>query len=76
MIPYLILTATLAGSTGWCLGHRTARIRHMPIGATAEQDTAAIEAAQAAFLAHNRRRFNDLVAGLDLPDGHDPQSTP
>jgi hypothetical protein len=50
VIPYLILTATLAGSTGWCLGHRTARIRHIPIGATAEQDAAAIEAAQAAFL--------------------------
>lgn len=74
MIPYLILTATLAGSAGWCAGHRTARIRHVPIGTTAEQDAAAIEAAQAAFLAHNRRRFEDLVAGIELPDDHDPQS--
>ncbi|UOB09112.1 hypothetical protein MQE23_08605 [Streptomyces sp. HP-A2021] len=27
MIPYLILTGTLAASAGWWAGHRTARIR-------------------------------------------------
>ena len=64
MIAYLILTATLAGSTGWCLGHRTARIRHVPIGATATED-------DAAFTADERPRFNQLVADLD-----DPQATP
>ena len=74
MIPYLILTALLSGSAGWCWGHATARIRHIPIGATAEQDAAATEAAHAAFLAHTRYQFDQLVANLDVPDDHDPQS--
>lgn len=66
MIPYLILTALLALAAGWCAGHRTARVRIVVIGATAEQDAAAVEAAHAAFIEHTRRRFDDIVAGLDL----------
>lgn len=64
MILYLVLTATLNISIGWCWGHATARIRHIPIGGTAAQD-------DAAFLAHEQARFNDLVAQLDFP-GDDP----
>ncbi|MFM9542290.1 hypothetical protein [Streptomyces turgidiscabies] len=61
MILYLILAVTLSGSIGWCWGHATARVRHVPIGGTAEQD-------DAAFLAHEEARFNDLIAQLDLPN--------
>lgn len=42
MIPYLILAIVLALPAGWCWGHSTARIRHVPIGATAEQDEATL----------------------------------
>jgi hypothetical protein len=65
VIAYLILTATLAGSTGWCLGHRTARIRHIPIGALPSED-------DAAFTADEHTRFNQLITSLD----DDPQATP
>ncbi|GGQ83579.1 hypothetical protein [Streptomyces flaveolus] len=37
-----LLIATLCLAIGWCWGHSTARIRHVPIGATAQQDQAAI----------------------------------
>ncbi len=37
------LTAVLMYSAGWCHGHRTARIRHVPIGAQPADDQAAIE---------------------------------
>jgi hypothetical protein len=36
------LAGTLGLSVGWCIGHSTARIRHVPIGATHEQDEAAL----------------------------------
>lgn len=66
MIPYLILTAVASGAICWCAGHRTARIRIIVIGATPQQDAAAIDAAHAAYIAQVRRRFDDMVAGLDL----------
>ena len=74
MIPQRILTALLALAAGWCWGHRTARVIHIPVGATAEQDAAAVADANAAFIAHTRRRFDDMVAGLDLntPDQEQP----
>ncbi|MBQ0827673.1 hypothetical protein [Streptomyces tagetis] len=63
-----VLVGLLALATGWCWGHRTARIRHIPIGALAAED-------QAAILTADRQRFEQLVAGLDLnPDN--PGSTP
>lgn len=37
-----LLVALLAIAAGWCWGHSTARIRHIPIGATAQQDQDAI----------------------------------
>ncbi|MFD5631615.1 hypothetical protein [Streptomyces sp. NPDC127072] len=55
-----ILTAVLALSLGFTCGHRTARVRHIPVGATREQDNAA-------FRAHERARWDDLVAQLDTP---------
>jgi hypothetical protein len=53
--------------------HRTARSRVVIIGATPAQDQAAIDAAHQAFIDHTRRRFDDIVAGIDLPD--DPRSS-
>ncbi|MET9729646.1 hypothetical protein ABZZ79_02965 [Streptomyces sp. NPDC006458] len=38
-----LLVALLALAAGWCWGHATARIRHVSIGATAEQDQAALD---------------------------------
>jgi hypothetical protein len=61
VIPYLILTAVLSGSICWALGHRTARIRVVVIGATAAQD-------QAAIRADLHARFDAITAGLELPD--------
>ncbi|MET9813193.1 hypothetical protein [Streptomyces sp. NPDC006355] len=74
MIPYLVLTAALTGSAGWILGHRTARIRVAVIGATPQQDAAAIADAHEAYMAHVRRRFDEMVARLDLdtPDQEQP----
>lgn len=56
-----ILIALLALAVGWCWGHSTARIRHVPIGATEAQDDAAL-------MAHDRARFDDLMAQVELPD--------
>lgn len=61
----IILTAVLALSAGWCIGHRTARIVFIPIGGTSAQD-------DDAFIAEQRARFNQIVAGLDTPDRNDP----
>lgn len=40
-----LLGFTLGLSTGWCWGHSTARIRHIPIGALPEDDQAALDEA-------------------------------
>lgn len=41
----LLIVALLALALGWTWGHSTARIRIIPIGATAQQDAAALEGA-------------------------------
>ncbi|MFJ6566579.1 hypothetical protein ACIQNU_04115 [Streptomyces sp. NPDC091292] len=61
------LTALLALAVGWSLGHRTARIQIIHIGGSAEQDNAA-------FLADERRRFDQITADLDIPGHDDPRS--
>ncbi|MFL1903113.1 hypothetical protein ACJWDR_29010 [Streptomyces tauricus] len=38
-----LLAAVLAGSAGWIWGHNTARIKFIHIGATREQDQAALD---------------------------------
>jgi len=65
MIAALILAVLLALAAGWTIGHRTARIRIIPIGALLADD-------EAALLEDERARFDALVAGLDLPN--DPRS--
>lgn len=42
-----VLAALLALAVGWVWGHSTARVRHVPVGATAAQDEAAIALAEA-----------------------------
>jgi hypothetical protein len=43
-----LLVAVLAYALGWTWGHSSARIRIVNVGATAEQDQAALDAAGAA----------------------------
>lgn len=62
-----LLTALLALALGWTWGHATARIDHILIGATHQQD-------DDAFIAEQRRQFDELTAGLDLP-ADEPRST-
>jgi hypothetical protein len=38
-VTYL-LTALLALTAGWCWGHATARIRHVPVGAETDDQAA------------------------------------
>lgn len=38
-----LLALVLGASAGFLIGHRTARIVHRPVGATAEQDQAALD---------------------------------
>ncbi|MFE6408185.1 hypothetical protein ACFVOR_14765 [Streptomyces sp. NPDC057837] len=64
------LALILGLSIGWCWGHSTARVRHVPVGATQAQDDAAL-------WAHDRARAEDLLAQLDPPnvdsdDGESP----
>jgi hypothetical protein len=61
-VTYL-LVALLALALGWCWGHTTARTVHIPIGAHPDDD-------EAAWLADERLRFDQLTAGLD-PDQDD-----
>ena len=65
MIAALILAVLLALAAGWTIGHRTARIRIIPIGALLADD-------EAALLEDERARFDALVASLDIPN--DPRS--
>jgi hypothetical protein len=60
VIPYLILTATLSGSAGWCWGHSTVRIRIVHVGATRAQD-------EAALAADLHTRFDEITADFDDP---------
>lgn len=59
-----LLTALLALATGWCWGHLTARVHLILVAGTPAQD-------EAAFLADERARFDELVADLDLNDPKD-----
>ena len=61
----LALVAVLVFAVGWTIGHRTARIRIIPIGALLADD-------EAALLEDERARFDALVAGLDIPN--DPRN--
>ncbi|MFF0512459.1 hypothetical protein [Streptomyces sp. NPDC004250] len=63
-----LLVALLALAAGWCWGHSTARIRHVPIGATRAQD-------QTALAAHDVAEFWHIVNRLDLPNPDDPRSS-
>lgn len=70
MIPYLILTGTLAASAGWWAGHRTARVVHVPVGATPQQDQAALDEA---WIAERRAQFEERLAVDDAgPPHHGP----
>ncbi|MFJ6566252.1 hypothetical protein ACIQNU_02440 [Streptomyces sp. NPDC091292] len=62
-----LLTALLALALGWCWGHRTARIQIIHIGSSPAQDNAA-------FLAYERARFDEIVNGLDLPGPDEPRN--
>lgn len=61
-----LLIAALVGPVCWVLGHRTARVHIVPL-------CTSCEAAEAALLADERARFDELVASLELPD--DPRSS-
>ncbi|MGK9463959.1 hypothetical protein ACSLFT_28595 [Streptomyces sp. G6] len=56
-----LLVALLAIATGWCWGHRTARVRVIFVGATQAQD-------DESFLADEAVRFWQLVNTIDLTD--------
>lgn len=62
-----LLVALLALAAGWCWGHLTARIIHIPIGALAEED-------EAALTADEHARFKAITRHFDQPDDHDPRS--
>ncbi|WP_333744085.1 hypothetical protein [Streptomyces ardesiacus] len=68
MIPWLILTAVLAAPAGWMIGHRTARIRIIPIGAVLAEDETALAAQDVA-------EFWQIVDRLDLDQPDDPRSS-
>lgn len=53
----LILSFVLTFAAGWTVGHRTARIRIIPVGALATED-------EAALLAADRARFEQLAEHL------------
>lgn len=55
-----LLAVLLAAAVGWVLGHRTARVRVVVVGATQADD-------DAAFLTHERARLDDLIA-RSFPD--------
>ncbi|MFD4264062.1 hypothetical protein ACFWR9_42270 [Streptomyces sp. NPDC058534] len=39
---HVLLTIVITGPAFWCWGHATARVRRIPIGATAAEDEAAL----------------------------------
>jgi hypothetical protein len=58
---YIVFAFVFGLAIGWCWGHATARIRHVPIGATQAQD-------DAARWAYDRAGAEDLLAQLGHPD--------
>lgn len=64
-----LLALVLGASAGFLLGHRTARVVHVPIGATAAEDEAALSA-------HDEQLVGEWRAHLDqLLDTYDPDTT-
>lgn len=63
-----VLACLIALVVGWVWGHRTARVHIVPLCTSCEADEAAI-------LAHDRARFEELVAGLDVTPPDDPRSS-
>ncbi|MFJ6559928.1 hypothetical protein ACIQMV_08605 [Streptomyces sp. NPDC091412] len=61
-----LLTALLAAAAGWCWGHSTARIRHVPIGAPAQADEAALQAQLADIAARWEHGHTELTDGCTL----------
>jgi hypothetical protein len=61
VIPYLILTSTLALSTGFTIGHRM-KPHTPPAPGCPCRDQAALDAA---FLAELRARFDEITAGFE-----------
>lgn len=68
MIGWLLLVAVVSGAVCFTIGHRTARIRIIPIGAILDQD-------QTAIAAEEVDRFWQIVDGLDLDQPDDPRSS-
>lgn len=64
-----LLVFLLALVAGWVWGHRTARVHIVPLCTSCEADEAAI-------LAHDRARFDEVVAGVDVPSPDEPGSGP
>ncbi|WP_193241508.1 hypothetical protein [Streptomyces phaeolivaceus] len=62
-----LLTALLALAVGWCWGHLTARVVHVPVGATAAQDETALCAADEQLLGEWSAHLDQLTAPFD-PD--------
>lgn len=69
MTPLLAAFATLppALAAGWLWGHHTARIRYVLVGGT--------DLDEAAFLADERARFDQLIADFDQTRPDDPRSS-
>ncbi|WP_405695228.1 hypothetical protein OHA99_09305 [Streptomyces coelicoflavus] len=62
----LILAIVLAFAAGWTIGHRTARIRIIPVGALASED-------EEALLAADRARFEQIAEHLRTDNQRDPE---
>ncbi|NUS26085.1 MAG: hypothetical protein HOV92_17940 [Streptomyces sp.] len=63
-----LLIAVLIGPVCWALGHRTARVHIVPL-------CTSCEAGEAALLADERRRFDQLVADFEREQPDDPRSS-
>ncbi|MFC7983837.1 hypothetical protein [Streptomyces sp. NPDC057336] len=78
MIPWLILTAAIVGPVCFTIGSRNGRVRVVVIGATAQQDEAALDALHPddeELVTEWRAQLDRLVTPLDLPDSDDPRSS-
>ncbi|NUU25243.1 MAG: hypothetical protein HOV68_27630 [Streptomycetaceae bacterium] len=62
-----IAALPLLTAAAWLLGHRTARIVHVPIGATAAQDETALTAADEQLVGEWSAHLDQLTAPFD-PD--------
>ncbi|MFI2426536.1 hypothetical protein ACH5A7_20975 [Streptomyces sp. NPDC018955] len=72
MIPYLILTGVVCLAVGGTVGHRTARIRIIVIGATAQEDQAALDDDSEQQILEWRTQLEECLDRFDIPD--DPRS--